>query len=67
MSNGPYRYQIGKHHAPDTIPPDPKAPCGRGCCWTPYSCAKSKTCACHMTEQPVKITPVSRKREPKND
>lgn len=23
------------------------SPCSRGCCWSPYGCALSGTCACH--------------------
>lgn len=22
-------------------------PCARGCCWSPYGCARAKECACH--------------------
>lgn len=24
-------------------------PCARGCCWSPYGCAKANTCDCHPT------------------
>lgn len=23
------------------------SPCQRGCCWSPYACAKQRECACH--------------------
>jgi hypothetical protein len=23
--------------------------CRRGCCWSPYSCARGRLCACHPT------------------
>jgi hypothetical protein len=46
----PIRYQLGRSIAPSTQPRDKVTPCGRGCCWTPYTCAKQKTCACHSTE-----------------
>lgn len=26
-------------------------PCARGCCWTPYSCAANRSCACHWDER----------------
>jgi len=26
-------------------------PCARGCCWTPFSCASTRTCACHWDER----------------
>ena len=22
-------------------------PCTRGCCWSPYGCAKARECSCH--------------------
>lgn len=25
-------------------------PCARGCCWTPFSCAKGRDCRCHRDE-----------------
>lgn len=27
------------------------SPCARGCCWSPYSCALDRTCACHWDER----------------
>ena len=26
-------------------------PCARGCCWSPFSCAKERSCACHWDER----------------
>jgi hypothetical protein len=26
-------------------------PCARGCCWSPYSCALDRSCACHWDER----------------
>ena len=27
------------------------SPCARGCCWTPFSCASARTCACHWEDK----------------
>jgi len=26
-------------------------PCARSCCWTPFSCATDRSCACHWDER----------------
>lgn len=26
-------------------------PCARSCCWTPFSCASGRSCACHWDER----------------
>ena len=26
-------------------------PCARGCCWSPFSCARAYTCACHWDDK----------------
>lgn len=26
-------------------------PCSRSCCWTPFSCATDRSCACHWDER----------------
>jgi hypothetical protein len=25
-------------------------PCSRGCCWSPYGCARSRECECHWAD-----------------
>lgn len=46
----------------------PLSPCARGCCWTPFGCAKPSECKCHwgdcLLTTPQNNGPVTTYRDP---
>jgi len=41
-------------------------PCARGCCWSPYGCAKARDCNCHWGDwlQPKDNSHIHKHRDP---
>ena len=42
-------------------------PCARGCCWSPYGCAKARDCDCHWGDwllQPKDNSNIHKHRDP---